>query len=358
MNSVSPTYRWLSVRIRAICIATFVIASFMPPYVQHAELASEGTAPADVDQFLLVEDGFLMKSSTLTSQGARRAYAKGTIHIVKDGDSLERLARWYPVAIDTIRWANNLAPGDSIQPGQELLILPVDGVVHTVGRGQTLARIAQMYDVAQTDIMKQNDLKSEFIMAGQQIIIPGGKPLIGKPVQVATAEGPPAGSSKSSKGGATSSKPSAKPLAQAPKKPASAFTPTPSAGVLQKPCSAGCYITQYFGPTHFALDMQEKDENGNVGGPVYAAEDGTVIRADYGWQGGYGNVIEIDHGNGLVTLYGHNKDLYVKVGDNVKRGQTISFMGNTGLVYGKTGVHVHFEVRLNGVKKNPLLYLE
>ena len=69
-------------------------------------------------------------------------------------------------------------------------------------------------------------------------------------------------------------------------------------------------------------------------------------------------MVEVDHGNGLVTLYGHNKELYVKKGDTVSRGQTISWMGNSGLVYGPTGIHVHFEVRLNGVKKNPELYLE
>ena len=64
------------------------------------------------------------------------------------------------------------------------------------------------------------------------------------------------------------------------------------------------------------------------------------------------------HGNGLVTLYAHNKEHYVRDGAVVQRGQMIAGMGNTGRVYGKTGIHVHFEVRLNGVKKNPLLYLE
>ena len=71
-----------------------------------------------------------------------------------------------------------------------------------------------------------------------------------------------------------------------------------------------------------------------------------------------GTVIEIDHGDGVVTLYGHNEVLYVKKGDTVTRGQEISKMGNTGRVYGATGIHVHFEVRVNGVKKNPLLYLD
>lgn len=358
MNVVSPTHHWLSIRVRIICVTVLAVSSVMPPYVPSSALGSEGEAVAE-QQFLLVEDGFLMKSSTLTRQGARRAYAKGTIHTVQDGDSLERLSRWYPVSIDTIRWANGLESGTPIRPGQELLILPVDGVLHTVGRGQTLSRIAQIFDVPQAEIMQQNDLKSEFIMAGQQLIIPGGKPIIGEPV--ITADKPPEKPAQgtSSSAGAKPSVPvvPAKPQTPTPK-PATAFTPTPSTGVLQKPCSDSCYITQYFNNKHFALDMQEKDGDGKLGGPIYASEDGTVIRAEFGWNGGYGNVVEIDHGNGLVSLYGHNKELYVSEGDTVQRGQTVAAMGNTGLVYGKTGIHVHFEVRLNGVKKNPLLYLE
>ncbi|MBM3230853.1 peptidoglycan DD-metalloendopeptidase family protein [Candidatus Peregrinibacteria bacterium] len=359
MNGVTPTHHWLSVRVRALCTGILLLSLFVPPYVPSSALAPPEEAVAD-QQFFLVEDGFLMKSSTLTRQGARRAYAKGTIHIVKEGDSLERLSRWYPVSIETIRVANGLKEGEPIRPGQELLILPVDGVLHTVGRGQTLSRIAQLYDVPQSEIMKQNDLKSEFIIAGQQIIIPGGKPIVGEPTKVATADKPPekpAEPGKKPSSAAASSKPApAKPAVVTP--PKTAFTDAPSAGVLQKPCGASCYITQYFNAKHFALDMQEKDDEGRLGGPVFAAEDGTIIRADYGWNGGYGNVIEIDHGNGLVTLYGHNKELHVALGDNVQRGQTIASMGNTGLVYGKTGIHVHFEVRLNGVKKNPLLYTE
>lgn len=344
----SPTHRWLSVRIRLLCIGIFVIGSFMPPYVPKAALAPEQVS-VSTQQFLLVEDGFLKKTSPLTRQTARRAYASGTIHIVKQGDSLERLSRWYPVSVETIRWANNMKPGDTIRPGDELLILPVDGVLHTVSRGQTLSRIAQLYDINMGRILEQNALGSEFIMAGQQLIIPGGRPIIEKRTAVATVDEPtPTEPSKPAK------KPEPDPIV--PKK-TSSYTPTPTAGVLQKPCGSTCYYTQYFHGRHFAVDMQDKHA-GKLGGPIYAAEDGTVTRSEGGWNGGYGNVIEIDHGNGLVTLYGHNKELYVKVGDIVQRGQTIAWMGNTGLVYGATGIHVHFEVRLNGVKKNPLLYIE
>lgn len=357
MTPISPTHRWLMRRVRSACIIVFVLGSFLPPYVPKAALAPEESASTS-QQFLLVEDGFLKKTSPLTRQTSRRAYAKGTIHIVKEGDSLERLSRWYPVSVDTIRWANNLKPGEPIKPGDELLILPVDGVLHTVSRGQTLSRIAELYDINIAQIMQQNDLKSEFIIAGQQLIVPGGHPIIEKTV-IATADRPPVAPGEPEQ--KPTPTPTQKPAEEKPVKvaqqPKAPFTPTPTAGVLQKPCSASCYYTQRYHAGHFAVDMQEK-EGGQIGGPIYAAEDGTVIRADHGWNGGYGNVIEIDHGNGLVTLYGHNKVLHVQEGDHVQRGQTIAEMGNTGLVYGATGIHVHFEVRLNGVKKNPSLYLE
>ena len=344
MTPNSPTHRWLINRVRIACVITFVVGSFLPPYVPKAALAPQETSLA-AQRFLLVEEGFIKKTSPLTRQGARRAYAKGTIHTVKDGDSLERLSRWYPVSVDTIRWANNLQAGQPIRPGDELLILPVDGILHTVSRGQTLSRIAQLYEIPMSDIMNQNELKSEFIMAGQQLIVPGGRPIIEKRKQVATVDEPP-----------VSEKPTQKTIEVA-QKPTAPFTPTPTAGVLQKPCAITCFYTQRYHAGHYAIDMQDKG-SGLLGGPIYAAEDGTVVRSDKGWSGGYGNVIEIDHGNGLLTLYAHNKDLYVKEGDRVQRGQTIASMGNTGRVYGATGIHVHFEVRVNGVKKNPVLYLE
>lgn len=341
MSTLNSTRHWLSIRIRVLCVVAFATGSLLPPYVPSAAMAPEDSEIAS-QQFLLVEEGFLMKSSSLTQQGARRAYAEGIIHTVKDGDSLQRLSEKYAISVDTIRWANSLTENSPIQPGQELIILPVDGVLHTVSRGQTLSRIAQMYDIPQEEIMEQNKLQGSFIMAGQQVIVPGGKPIV--PVVVAVTEQPAQ---------PTPAQPTQpRPPTPAPAQPAQASVSEPTTGVLQMPCE-NCFYTQYFHGGHYAVDIQTKG-----GGPIFAAEAGTVIQADYGWNGGYGNVIEVDHGNGLVTLYGHNKELYVEVGDKVERGQTIAWMGNTGLVYGKTGIHTHFEVHLNGVKKNPLLYLE
>jgi murein DD-endopeptidase MepM/ murein hydrolase activator NlpD len=85
---------------------------------------------------------------------------------------------------------------------------------------------------------------------------------------------------------------------------------------------------------------------------VRAAAAGTVIHA--GWLGGYGNLVVVDHGNGLSTAYAHNSSLASSVGQSVAAGQVVSYSGNTG---NSSGPHVHFEVRLNGSATDPLGYL-
>ena len=94
------------------------------------------------------------------------------------------------------------------------------------------------------------------------------------------------------------------------------------------------------------------DIAGSYGIPVYASDGGTVSYA--GWMGGYGYLVQIDHGNGYVTRYGHNSSLTVSVGDHVYKGQQIARVGSTG---NSTGNHCHFEIRYNGVARNPLNYL-
>ena len=334
-------------RVRVVLVVIFLGASLLPPYVSTlANTTDDQEVPAQ--QFLFVEEGFLMKSGAIGRQGSRLAYSEGLMHQVRDGESIEKIAAQYGVNTDTIRWANGLGDHDTLKPGQELLILPVNGVMHVVRRGQTLARIAQVYDVPIDAIVRQNKIKGGFIVAGEQLIIPGGKPIAGSSVVAAVdqnlrfADTLPSKDIRLPFGSTATADQGIAPSAGA----------VLSQTLLQMPCE-NCFYTQKYHPGHYAVDIQERG-----GGPVFAAEAGTVIRADVGWDGGYGNVIEIDHGNGLVTLYGHNKKLLVKKGDTVKRGQQISLMGNTGLVHGPTGIHVHFEVRVNGVKRNPELYLE
>lgn len=102
--------------------------------------------------------------------------------------------------------------------------------------------------------------------------------------------------------------------------------------------------TQIF---HAGLDI-----GADYGDPVHAADGGTVVYA--GWMGGYGNAVMIDHGGGMVTLYGHNSSITVGEGEQVSKGQTIALAGSTG---NSTGPHCHFEVRIHGEVVSPLQYL-
>lgn len=89
-----------------------------------------------------------------------------------------------------------------------------------------------------------------------------------------------------------------------------------------------------------------------MGAPVVATADGEVVVS--GPAGGYGNLIQIDHKNGIDTLYGHNSQLAVAVGQQVKKGQVIAYAGSTGK---STGPHVHYEVRVNNTPVDPMKYL-
>ena len=116
-------------------------------------------------------------------------------------------------------------------------------------------------------------------------------------------------------------------------------------------------ITSYFGGRKSPGGIGSTNHKGidiaaPRGTPVYAADGGTVTYA--GWMSGYGYTVRIDHGNGYVTYYAHNSSLTTSVGKHVYKGQQIARVGSTG---NSTGNHCHFEIRYNGVAKNPLNYL-
>lgn len=118
------------------------------------------------------------------------------------------------------------------------------------------------------------------------------------------------------------------------------------------------YISSLFGTRHDPFNgrvsMHEGiDFAGRAGAPVTAVATGIVTYA--GPRLGYGNLVEINHGNGYVTRYGHNQRLKVKVGDHVTRGQAVATVGSSGR---STGPHVHFEVALNGKVVDPARYIE
>lgn len=124
------------------------------------------------------------------------------------------------------------------------------------------------------------------------------------------------------------------------------------------PVPSSYNITDYYGGRihpitgvyhhHLGIDI-----GAGTGSNVVAAQAGTVILAS--WNGGYGNCVMIDHGNGMTTLYGHLNAMYVSSGQWVEQGQAIGGIGSTGL---STGPHLHFEVSVDGGRQNPLNYLQ
>lgn len=122
----------------------------------------------------------------------------------------------------------------------------------------------------------------------------------------------------------------------------------PSKGVITSTFGSRVDPVYGGGAFHEGLDIAD-----DFGTPVVATAAGVITFAGY-TDGGYGNLVEIDHGNGIVTRYGHNSTLLVSEGMQVRQGQPIALMGSTGK---STGAHVHYEVRVNGNPVDPMVFL-
>lgn len=247
-------------------------------------------------------------------------------YTVQNGDTLSTIAHSYGLTSQTLVWANGMSDKDFIKPGQTLKIPPVEGYLYTVKKGDTLAKIAKTYNGDQTAILDTNHLATaEEIQPGQEIIIPGGEPPA-PPAPRRSLLGQVYGGSS---GG------TAPPSARATG--ARFIWPT-----------TNHHINQYFrGRYHTGIDIE-----GDYSSPIYAAAAGRVIFSAFD-RSGYGLHIDIDHGNGYETLYGHASKIFVSVGDRVTQGQTIAMVGSTGR---STGTHVHFEIRTGGGFLNPLSF--
>jgi len=242
-------------------------------------------------------------------------------YTVEAGDNLWNLAEEYGISVRTLTSVNDLSENSVLRIGQELKVLTVDGTVHKVVAGDTLGAIAKKYGVTETSITEANEIASQSLQPGTLLLLPGGKAPEPAPSRPATAT---RGSSSTS-------------------------------GTLAWPVQ-GRITSSYGWRTHPISGKRDFhpgiDIGASTGTAIKAAAAGTVTYA--GWMGGYGNMVVIDHGNGLETQYGHNSALLVSVGQKVQRGQQIAKAGATGVA---TGPHLHFNVVKNGEYVNPLNYL-
>lgn len=242
-------------------------------------------------------------------------------YFVEPGDTLTSIAQKFGLRAETLIWSNlDLEQNpDLLSIGQELKILPLDGVYHQVGGSDTIEGIASTFKTDPQLIIdmpaNQLDPNNLIIKPGQWLIVPGGsKPF--KPRAVRTYAGPV---------------------------PDGAFSGTGSFGW---PASGS--ISQDFFGYHPGLDIAAWE-----GASVLAADTGYVVAS--GWDNtGYGISVVIDHGNGFQTLYAHLSSAYVTAGENVTKGEQIGEMGCTGNC---TGPHLHFEVRNGTVQRNPYGFL-
>jgi murein DD-endopeptidase MepM/ murein hydrolase activator NlpD len=225
-------------------------------------------------------------------------------HKVAPGESLSVIAAIHHIDVETLLAANPEV-SETIYPGDELVVLPQKGALHIADADDTLWRIAQVYGVSVETIMAANGKQSDQLAVGERVFIPGGR-----------------SSQQISRG-------------------ISARFIWPVNGELTSP------FGYRWGRLHAGIDIAA-----DYGTITRAARAGRVIFA--GWQGGYGNAVVIEHGQGYSTLYGHLADYLVESGQYVATGQTIGYVGSTG---NSSGPHLHFEVRMQGQPYNPLQFL-
>ena len=260
------------------------------------------------------------------------------VYKVQPNDTVEAIAARFGVQPTTILWSNvsiEESP-DELAIGQELTILPVNGVFHSVLSGDTLEALAKKYKVSVNDIVGSpynNFASGANLLPGTKIVVPNGiKPFVAPAFQVQAQAALAIPAQR------TSAAQVPRNVATGPARAASGSFLWPLQGVL----------TQNYWYGHQALDIAN-----SPGTPIRASDNGYVLTA--GWSTvGYGNYVVIDHRNGFRTLYAHMSAYYVQVGTPVSRGSVIGAVGTTGH---STGPHLHFEIIFNGARLNPNLYL-
>ncbi len=317
---------------------------------------------------------------------------QGVNYTVEAGDTLHDIAAKYGVSTEALISANDLANPDLIFPGDHVTI-PGAGsgaqdITITVEAGDTINKLAEKYGVDPTSIVNLATNKvtdANLIIVGQSLVIPGANSSSGSAdaqgggntqptASLASASAPQTvdASASTDNTDSQSQTNATATTTQAAPEPTQQSTPAPTPEPTQAPQPAATdawvwpvqgTITQNFGPTSLGLEPayqgyahfhQGLDIANSMYTPIHAAAAGTVIFA--GWSNsGYGFCVQIDHGGGIVTLYGHMaQQPSVSVGEQVSAGQEIGKMGSTGA---STGSHTHFAVQKNGVWVDPLNYL-
>ena len=254
---------------------------------------------------------------------------------VSRGDSVFAIAESFKVTPETVLWANYDVLQDdphSLKPGQVLKIAPTNGIYYQWKENDTLETVANEFKAKVDDILNfpgnDIDLTDPQIKSGTWVMIPGGEREFVQwlvPTVAKGASGTSSTSQNACPGGAVGS------------------------GAFTWPANNHFLSGNDYWSGHLGIDIAAGE-----GEPVYAADSGVVTMAQGGWNYGYGNVVQIDHGNGYSTVYAHLSTYFVGVCQSVFAGAQIGTAGNTG---NSQGAHLHFEVRQGGGFINPWFVL-
>lgn len=266
-------------------------------------------------------------------------------YTVELGDSLFAIADNFGLKPETILWGNFDTLQDNphtLQPGQQLNILPVNGTYHQWREGESLYKVAEYYGVEALDIVQYPgnnldiydfDLDNPSFEVGQMLIVPGGE-------RELVDYGPPAITRNNPAIAST----------YGPGHCGTIYTGAVGVGYFLWPTTERWLSGYDYNPNiHPAIDIA-----GSIGNQVWAADSGVVVYS--GWSNyGYGNLVVIDHGNGWQTLYAHLNNIFVGCGQSVFQGDVIGGLGTTG---NSSGPHLHFEMIYSGAKVNPWDFLQ
>ena len=279
---------------------------------------------------------------------------------VQKKDTPQAIARKFGLKTDTILLNNESVRNKKMKPGDTLTFPSVDGMYYKIQKGDTLAKIAKKYGISVVDIVDNNNINPKRLKAGTELFLKGVtlkkvKELEEKAVAAQQAKEDKKDKKKSKDKGKvpavdTGSKGTDSSVEDNDNQNYSSggtgfICPVRYAGV-SSPFGNRYHpvLRRYI--LHTGVDLVAKYV------PLRAAKAGVVTFA--GNMSGYGKIIIINHGNGYETRYAHLSVISTNVGEHVNQGDLIGKTGNSGRT---TGAHLHFEIRVNGVPKNPMKYI-
>ena len=276
----------------------------------------------------------ILRELQLKTNIPERPRYESVIYRVTRGDAMLSIADEYKITSETILYVNKQLEDNphNLKPGMELTIPPVDGLYYEWQDGDTFETVAEKFDTTPEEIINfpgnRVDLTDPKIEPGTLAMIPGGsRELRNWAADLQTAGRSNNGSTGTSDFGGN------------------ACGGGPVSSGFGWPADDHSLSGNPYGPGHLGIDISAPE-----GSNVYAAGNGVVTMAQGGYNYGYGNVIQIDHGNGYVTVYAHLSQINIGVCTPVGQGTLIGYSGNTGNSF---GAHLHFEIRIGGTNVNP-----